>query len=71
MYRRIVLFQGKKIIVFSQKRKVIECFEYSMKYFKQTGIKVNKNTWTIKFNNELYDYTFILPKEYIKHFINN
>ena len=71
MYRRITLFNGEKILVHSNKNNVIKCFEYAMKHYKQTQIKVNKNTWTIKFNNELYNYTFILPKEYIKHFINN
>lgn len=68
MYRRIVKLNGKKIIVFSRKTKVIECFIYSMKYFKQTAIKVNKNAWTIKFNNGLYDYTYILPKEFISNY---
>ena len=70
MYRRIVKLNGKQIIVFSMPWKVKECFVHAMKYFTQTGKTENKNTYTIKFNNGLYDYTYILPKTYINEHIN-
>lgn len=71
MYRRIVMLNGKRILLCSIKNTVIQCFDYSMKYFVITDIKVNKKTWTIKFKNELYNYTFVLPKEIAKKYINN
>lgn len=70
MYRRIVKLNGKKIIMFSMAWKVIECFEYAIKHFKNTGTKENKNTYTVKFNNGLYDYTYILPKQYINKYLH-
>lgn len=70
MYRRIVKMNGKKILVYSRKTDVINCFCYAMKYFKQTeDIKINKNTWTIKFENGIYSYTFVLPKDFIQDFL--
>ena len=68
MYKRITLINGKKWRTITIKNAVIESFCYAMKYFKQTSIKVNKKTWTIKFNNSDYDYTFVLPKDFIRNF---
>ena len=68
MYKRITMINGKKYRVVTIKNAVIECFCYAMKYYTQTSIKVNKTTWTIKFNNGEYDYTFVLPKDFMRDF---
>ena len=68
MFRKIVKFQGKKMLVYGFKDTVIEHFIYASKYYTNTDIQVNKCNWTIKFNNGLYDYTFILPNDFIRDF---
>ena len=71
MYRKIVKFHGKKIALFTIKHTVIEHFLYAAKYYTNTGIQINKNTWSVKFDNGIYSYTFVLPKDFIRSFVNN
>ena len=70
MYKRITLFNGKKLRTVTIKNAVIECFCYAMKYFEQTSIKINKKTWTIKFISGEYGYTFVLPKDFMRDYCN-
>ena len=71
MYRMIVLYQGKKMLVYSLKNVVIKHFLNAIKSYENIGMKVNKNTWTFKFNTGTYNYTFIVPKTFVKQYLNN
>ena len=71
MYRMIVLYQGKKMLVYSLKNVVIKHFLNAIKSYENIGMKVNKNTWTFKFNTGTYNYTFTVPKTFVKQYLNN
>lgn len=67
-FKLITLMYGKKMYVGTGKSTIIKKFLYAMKYYQMTEFKKNKKSYTVKFNNEYYSYTFILPIDFIKEY---